>query len=232
MLRVATAISSPAFRELAQRQHQVVSRRQLHQVELTWHHVDARIRAGVWQELGPSVFLPHGGPLSEQQKLGAAVLHGGKGAVLSGLTAARADGLEGFETAAFHVVTPHGSNRDDLEHEQLSVKVHESRRLTDADVHPTRNPPRTRLTRSIVDGASLASNDGRCRAIIAASVQQRLVRPCELIVVARARRTLARRALIIETIGDVEGDRSHCQSSNICEGSDASGCPCPPDNTS
>jgi hypothetical protein len=205
MPSLAKAISSAVFRELAVNQDQVVSRQQLQHAKVTWQHVDARIRAGSWQQIGPSVVVLHGGPLSERQKLWAAVLHGGKGAALSGLTAARADGFEGFEAAAFQVVTPHGSNRDDLDHEQLRVRVHESRLLADADVHPSRQPPRTRLPRSIVDGASLANSDGRCRAIIAASVQQRLVRPAELLVVAQARKTLARRALIIETIGDVEG---------------------------
>jgi hypothetical protein len=205
MPRLAKATSSPAFRELARRQQQVVSVRQLHQLEVTWHHVDVRIRAGSWQRIGPFVIVLHGGPLSERQKLWAAVLHGGKGATLCGLTAATADGLEGFEPAALQVLTPHGSNRDDLEHEQLRVRVHESRRLTDADVHPSRRPARTRLPRSIIDGASLAGSDGRCRAIVAASVQQRLVRPAELLVAARARKSLTRRALIIETINDVEG---------------------------
>lgn len=205
MPRVAKAISSPGFRQLARRQDDVVSRQQLRELTVTSQHVQARVRAAAWQVIGPYVVALHGGPLSERQKLWVAVLHGGKGAVLGGLTAARADGFEGFEPAAFQVLAPHGSNRDDLEHEQLRVKVHESRRLSDADVHPTRKPRRTRFPRSIVDGAAQASSDGRCRAIIAASVQQRRARPGELLVVARSRPTMSRRALIIETIGDVEG---------------------------
>ena len=205
MPTLAKAVSSALFRELADSQDQVVSRRQLRQANVTWQHVDARIRGGTWQAIGPSVIVLHGGPLSERQKLWAAVLHGGKGAALGGLTAARADGLEGFEPTAFQVITPHGNNREDLQHEQLRVKVQESRRLGAADVHPSRKPRRTRFPRSIIDGASLASSEGRCRAIIAAAVQQRLVRPAELLVVAQSRKTLARRALIIETIGDVEG---------------------------
>jgi hypothetical protein len=165
---VAKAISSAAFRELARSQDDVVSRGQLRQINVTWQHEDARIRAGTWQAIGPFVITLHGGPLSERQKLWAAVLHGGPGAALGGLTAAGADGLEGFEPPAFHVVASHGNNREDLEHEQLTVKVHECRHLADADVHLTRTPRRTRFARSIIDGASLAGSDGRCRAIIAA----------------------------------------------------------------
>jgi hypothetical protein len=174
-------------------------------LDVTWQHLQVRVKAGRWQEIGPYVVALHGGPLSERQKLWVAVLHGGGGAVLSGLNAARADGFEGFEPAALHVLMPHGSNRDDLDHAQLAVQVHESRRLGEADVHPTRRPRRTRFPRSIVDAASLATSDGRCRAIIAASVQQRRARPAELLVVARSRATMTRRALIIETIADVDG---------------------------
>jgi hypothetical protein len=163
MPRVAKAISSSRFRQLARRQDDVVSRQQLRDLTVTWQHVRARVNAGTWQEIGPYVVALHGGPLPERQRLWVAVLHGGEGAVLGGLTAARADGFEGFEPAAFQVVAPHGSNRDDLEHEQLRVKVHESRRLSDADLHPTRKPRRTRFPRSIVDGAAQASSDGFAR---------------------------------------------------------------------
>lgn len=143
------------------------------------------------------------------------------------MTAASADGLEGFQPAAFHVVTPHGSNRDDLVHEQLKVKVHESRQLADADMHPTRKPRRTRFPRSIVDAASLAGSDGRCRAIIAASVQQRRVRPAELLVIARSRKTLTRRALIIETIGDVAGGSQSLPELEYLRGVRRTGLPLP-----
>jgi hypothetical protein len=224
---LAKAITSAVFRELSRSQDQVVSRGQLRQAKVTWEHVDARIRAGNWQELGPSVIVLHGGPLSEQQKLWAAVLHGGKAAALCGLTAATADGLEGFEPPALQVLTPHGTSRDDLEHEQLTVRVHESRRLVDADVHPSRQPRRTRLPRSVVDGASLAGSDGRCRAIIAASVQQRLVRPADLLVAARARKSLTRRALIIETIRDVEGGSQSLPELEYLKGLRRTGLPVP-----
>jgi hypothetical protein len=227
MPRIATAISSTAFRELARRQADVASLRQLHQLKVTWQHVGARVRAGSWQEIGPSVIVLHGGPLSDRQKLWAAVLHAGRGAALGGLTAATADGLEGFAPNAFQVSTPHGSNRGDLEHEQLRVRVHESRRLADADVHPSRKPRRTRFPRSIVDAASLASSDGRCRAIIAASVQQRLARPADLLVVAGRRKTLPRRALIIETIRDVEGGSQSLPELEYLQGLRQTGLPVP-----
>lgn len=183
----------------------MLSRRQLSDVGVTGHHLAARLASGSWQRLGPYVVVLHSGPLSPAQQLWAAVLHGGPGAVLARETAAWADGLTGFTQVALHVVAPHGTNRDDLHQPQLEVVVHESLHLGPTDVHPTRTPPRTRLPRSVVDAASAAATDRRCRALIAASVQQRLVLPRHLRAVALPRLTLPRRALVLETINDVEG---------------------------
>jgi hypothetical protein len=83
--------------------------------------------------------------------------------------------------------------------------VHRSQALTEADVHPLRQPPRTRLPRSIVDAASWAGSNLHARAISAASIQQRLTRPADLRAVAEASRNLRRRSLILETITDAEG---------------------------
>jgi hypothetical protein len=130
----------------------------------------------------------------------------GPDSALGGLTAAIADGLTGFTSPELIAVAPHGRNRDDLRltaHE-LTVRVRESRHLAEG-VHRTRVPPRTRLPRSIVDAASTATTDGRRRALIAAAVQQGLTSAPLLRAVGKRLRTLPHRALILETIDDVEG---------------------------
>lgn len=202
---VAVATTTAQFRQLVRRQDDVLSRRQLRSLGVTRQHVARRVRAGGWQAVGPHVIVLHDGPFSERQQLWVALLHGGKDAALGALTAATADGLVGFQSAAHHVLVPHGRNREDLDHPKVRVKVHESRQLGESDVHPARTPRRTRLARSVIDAASMAHTDGRCRAILASAVQQRLVRPEELSAIARSRRSLPRRALILETISDVEG---------------------------
>jgi hypothetical protein len=53
MPRVARAISSSGFRQLARRQDDVASRQQLREVTVTSQHVQARVKAGTWQEIGP-----------------------------------------------------------------------------------------------------------------------------------------------------------------------------------
>lgn len=205
MPRVPAAVGDTQFLALAAEQDDVLSWPQLRQHGITRRHVHTRVKAGAWQQIGRYVVVLHNGPLSDRQKLWVALLHGGPHAALGGLTAARADGLKMIEPETDIVLVPHGRNRADLEHARLPVTVIETRRLGGSDVHPARAPRRTRLPRSIVDAASLAQIDGRCRAIIAAAVQQRLVLPQELRTIAVERRTLPRRRLILETIDDVEG---------------------------
>lgn len=104
------AITGAAFRELAAGQDGVASRQQLRRLGVTRHHVGRRVATGQWRRFGPYVLVLHGGPLSEQQKLWVAVLHGGDGAALGGLTAAIAEGLEGFDCPVRRVLVPHGRN--------------------------------------------------------------------------------------------------------------------------
>lgn len=83
--------------------------------------------------------------------------------------------------------------------------VHCSAFLRPADVHPLRLPPRTRLTRSIVDAASWAEDDDRARSVLASSVQQRLVRCADLRAVLMRLGKVHRRGLIMSTLDDVAG---------------------------
>jgi hypothetical protein len=74
---------------------------------------------------------------------------------------------------------------------ELPVVVHYSRLLGENDIHPLRLPPRTRTARSVVDAAAWMATDRGAQAVLAASVQQRLVRVADLAaVVARNHRLL------------------------------------------
>jgi hypothetical protein len=128
-------------------------------------------------------------------------------AALSGLSAIEAGGLKGFEVRDVHVVVQHGRQVDDLAAPGLRVVVHETRLFREDDIHPTRTPPQLRLARAVVESASALAKPepGRCRALLAAGVQQRLVRGDDLRIVAAGRRTLPGRRLILETISDAQG---------------------------
>jgi Protein of unknown function (DUF559) len=133
----------------------------------------------------------------------------GPGAVLAGLTAARLDGLRGFTDhdavdRPIYVLAPAGRSVRRRPYD-VPVIVHYSTMLGDVDVHPLRRPRRTRIARSLVDAAAWMATDRGARAILAAGVQQRLVRPGDLSRVVDANQRLYRRTLVKETLGDIEG---------------------------
>lgn len=65
-----------------------------------------RLTSGRWQQVCHGVVVAQSGPLSATQQLWAALLWGGKGALLAGLTAARLEGLHGFTEPGIHLLLP------------------------------------------------------------------------------------------------------------------------------
>jgi hypothetical protein len=192
------------LRRLAAHQDLVVTRAQLSHLGIGHLMVASRVAQGVWRELGPRVVVLHSGTLTRTQKLWVGVLHAGPGAVLALSSAAEAGGLKGFEEDEVHVVVEHGREVADLVDAAVTVRVHQTRRVT-ADVVPLRQPTRQTIARSVLELASGAPADNRTRALIAASVQQGLVRPDHLRAYLAKRPTLPKRRLIRETVADVAG---------------------------
>jgi very-short-patch-repair endonuclease len=111
------------------------------------------------------------------------------------------DGFTGFEEDRVQVVLPMGSRRPD----EPWISPHWSSMLADVDVHPTRQPRRTRPARSVVDAASWQRAPHRARAIVLAGVQQQLVTTRQLRHALGRRGPCRHRALIIESILDAAG---------------------------
>lgn len=167
-----------------------------------------KLESGRWQQPCHGVVVAQSGPLSAQQELWATLLWGGQGALLAGLTAARLDGLHGFDTPEIHLLVPAARQvrREPMRPPvRRPIVVHRSRRLDQSDAHPVRLPPRTLLPRSLVDAAAWMATDDRARAVLAAGVQQRLVRPGDLMAVTARSVRLRRRHLIQTTLADVAG---------------------------
>ena len=116
-----------------------------------------RLRSGRWQQPCREVVVAQSGPLSAEQTIWVAVLWAGPGALLAGLTAARLDGLSGFDDRRIHVLLP-AARQIRKECPPFPIVVHRSRLLGSADIHPARRPPRTRLARSLVDAAAWMSS--------------------------------------------------------------------------
>ena len=141
-----------------------------------------RVGTGRWQRPCPGVLVTHSGPLTADDALWVSLVWAGDGAVLAGLTAAHLDGLAGFPDDRIHVLVP-DSRQVRKPPPGISVFLHRSRRLGPDDVHPAKSPPRTRIARSLVDAAAWMRTDRGTQAVLAAGVQQRLVRPADLLAV-------------------------------------------------
>ena len=169
-----------------------------------------KIASGRWQKPSRGVVIAQSGPLTERQSLRVALLRAGPRSALAGLTAARLDGFKGFDDKApfadrpIHLLVPYGYKRR-TPPLGLNIVTHYSQLLTNADVHPTRQPRRTRIARSLVDAAAWMPTDRGAAAILAAGVQQGLARAADLKLVADRIETRRRRKLIIEVLGDIAG---------------------------
>lgn len=165
-----------------------------------------RLKSGRWQQPCRGIVVAQSGSLSSLQMLRVAVLWAGTGSALGGLTAARLHGFRGFDDKAgqIHLIRPPGRARRKTR-PPLQLAVHYSSKLTAADIHPMRQPPRTRIARSLLDAAAWMATDRGARAVLAAGVQQRLVRATDLMAEVERHERLHRRQLIRTTLADIDG---------------------------
>jgi hypothetical protein len=158
--------------------------------------VKRRVTRERWQRPQRGTVVVHSGPLSRQQRIWAAVLAAGRGAVCAGLTAAHLDGLRGYERPAIDLLIPAGRRLRPLP----GVRVHRTSVLPAEHVRWQGTPPRTVMARSIVDAAAWARTDDDARAVVAAAIQQRRALPEEVEGVLATMPRSRRRALVLETV--------------------------------
>jgi hypothetical protein len=132
--------------EPAQRQRGVISRAQLLGLGLTKDLIASRLSQGSWQRLYPGVYALFSGELNREATLWAAVLHAGRGAVLSHQTAAELWGLSDAPSSLIHLTVP----SDRRMSKTPGLVLHLSARALDA-MHPAQTPPRTRLEETVLD---------------------------------------------------------------------------------
>jgi hypothetical protein len=194
------ALDSWTLEHVLQRQAGVVRPRDV-AAWLTPAEIRREVAEGRWRMPHYRVYVAQNSQLTAEQERWVCLLAGPPGAVLCGLTAAALDGFEGFDSPENHLVIPEGSRRP----RRPNLVVHYSTHLGRADVHPIREPRRTRPARSLVDAATFCRNERATRAIILAGVQQRLVRPADLRDALTRRGPCLHHALITESINDAEG---------------------------
>jgi very-short-patch-repair endonuclease len=156
---------------------------------------------GLWQQPCRGVVVTHNGPLSDAERLDVALASAPPGSALAGPTALQLDGLTGFDDETIHVVIPRGGRHPSMP----GLDVHVSRELSILDVHPHRQPTRTRAARSAIDFASWQRTDRRARAIIIATMQQGLTNTRGIREALTRRGPCRHRALIVESVLDAAG---------------------------
>lgn len=173
-MRTSSLLTRPDLAALVERQCGVLTRAQLRAHDVGASAICQAADAERWSLVGDRVVLLQTGEPTESQARWIAVLHASDWttgtAALAAWTALQADGMHGFESRLTHVVVRRGVHVPELP----GLKVHESRRLAPADLHPSRTPPRTRTERSAVDAAVWSPTVRIACALVAAVVQQRL----------------------------------------------------------
>lgn len=137
---------------------------------LTRDHVRAEIEAGAWRKAGVHTVHISGGTPTEKARWWRALWEVGSRAVLDGETALLAAGLKGWDSDMVHVSVPNSSRPRVVS----GVKVHYLR-----DLGPTIDPGlrRTRPDVAVIRAAQWARTDRQAATLVAMTVQQRLVRP-------------------------------------------------------
>lgn len=159
------------------------------------------VAEGRWTRPHHSVYLAHNAKLTDEQARWVCLLSAPPGSALGGLTAAGLDGFTGFAVTQNQLVIPPGFAKP----RRTGLASYDSTQPSTADVHPLREPRRTRLPRGLVDAASWSESERRARAIVLAGMQQRVVRPSDLRDALSRRGRCKHHALITESIDAAEG---------------------------
>ncbi len=179
------------------------------------HRVRSLLASGRWQRpCQRGVVVTHSGPLSIAEMDAVALAAAPPGSALAGATALRLDGFVGFPDVPRFVVAPSGARRGSR---LAGVVTHWSTELTNADIHPTRSPRRTRAARSVVDAAAWCVEPRRARWIVLSGIQQGLVRPRDVLAALARRGPCRHRALITESAFDAAGGLSSLPERSVGE---------------
>jgi hypothetical protein len=157
-----------------------------------------RCESGRWQRPHPGVFVAHSGPVTRLQRMWVGVLAGGPDAALTGATAAELAGLCGFERDVIQVALPdrRGPRVDGVRYRMHPELAHE--------LMGTLQPPRVRPPVAVLEMAAAARDAAGAHRVLTAAAQQGIVRTAELRAALDRRPKLRQRAVIRETLLDID----------------------------
>lgn len=190
------------WRRVAASQAGLITRRQLVAAGISRWTVADRVAAERWQNLAPTVVGTFTGELTEKQRRWLALLHAGDDALLSGLTAAEEAGLRNWKRAEVHVLVPYSSGKvSSLE----GVTYSRTRRSLIDMRRPGARPPRCKLEPAILMFAASDRSTRTAQGVLAASVQQGLTTPTQLMDWIDRLAPLKRATTLRRALKDIEG---------------------------
>jgi hypothetical protein len=187
--------------ELAAARSGVLTRAELAQVGFSEGRIRAAVDAERWRPFGRNVVVLDNAPLSDRQRRWVAVLLPDKPAALAGLSGAASAGLQGLDCEQVHILVAH----DTQTRVPGWVKLHESRRFSEADVVTVGGPPRTTASRSVIDAATWSTRPRRACAILCAAVQQRVTTSGRLLTELQRAGHIRHVAIMRDILGDIDG---------------------------
>lgn len=160
--------------------------------------IQAQLDARRWRRWGHAIAL-HNGPLTREQAWHVARLHAGRRALLTGFTALESFGLRGWQRDIVDLLVPLGARA--LTCSPVPFRVHRRRdwsAVRRAGVAPVHHRDDALLTAA----ESFDSPRPAC-GILAAAVQQRLVRPSGISLALDARPKVRHRRLLVLAAADI-----------------------------
>jgi hypothetical protein len=193
--------TAPAARSVEQRklcEPAVTSARELLRTGWTADLIRSQIRANRWQRIGRAVVLHNSAMSAEEVRRAAAIVLGPR-AILTAFTALDEWGLQGWERDAVHVLVPRGARV--VRPDGLPLRVHYT-----ANWNRAARQARRFLHRPAPAAVLAASTFTRARpacGILAATVQQRLVRPADLVAAVEQSTRARHRAALLAAAHDI-----------------------------
>ena len=181
--------ATSAIRQLAERQHGVVSRRQLLELEVGRELLHSRSGGGLLIPIFQGVFALGHQRLSRKGRWMAAVLASGPGAVLSHGSAMELWGMRGSQ-GSVEVLRQAGGVRE----RRPGIWLHQTRRLSSRDIAVEANIPVTTIERALMDMAGRLDAKQLERALVAADRSGRLRWPVlqRMVAGGRGRKSIGR----------------------------------------
>ncbi len=158
---------------IASRYDGVLTRQMLVAVGISQGQINVELSRGAWHRIGCHTISVVGPEVNERARLWWAIWESTRSSVLDGVTALIAAGLTGWTEPVLHVSVPNNVPVRDLP----GVRHHRSRAVGRFIDGLRRTPPVTATIRA----AQWAPTDRSAATIVAMSVQQRLVRPDDLL---------------------------------------------------